>query len=457
MISRILVPRNASLPAEGTAELGKRRKTELDSRTLIAGDLPVVPIDARTNIPAYMPLDVLASRQLIARDMAIHPIDLSHTIPSHVPLTVLGEHVAVPKDAILPQIEPKRQPVQFAAEMPEVLDPDVITTGEVNLMTGTPRSLRDEAKWVLRGTSAVLHVTALLLILLIPSLFTQRQPTQAEIDSAEHSLGDLYIPSDMKSFSRSLPGPKSAIHIDPKVIRQLAPPALAAPAPGPVSPPTIAREQPKDVPPAPTLPTSLPPAPEPVKPQPHLEPVKPDQSPTPNGLVLPKFSAAGNQIRQSLSDAAHNGGGGSSTIMGPPGRMPGGHGPGGGYGGGGQGGGEAGAGLTRLTDTQGVDFSNYDMRVYESVKRNWFAIMPESALMGDQGIVMLRFCIRRDGTVIEEEPILERPSGKTPLDTAAMGSIRASSPFEPLPAAFSGPCVEYRFMYCYNVIPCGGK
>src|SRR5580704_6235386 len=300
MISRILVPRNAGLPPEGTVEPGRRRKTELDSRTLIAGDLPVIPIDAHTNIPAYMPLDVLASRQLIARDMAINPIDLSHTIPSHVPLTVLGEHVAVPKDATLPQIEPKRQPVQFAAEMPEVLDPDVITTGEVNLLTGTPRSLRDEAKWVLRGTSAVLHVAALVLVLLIPSLFTQRQPTQAEIESAEHSLGDLYIPPDMKSFSRSLPGPKSPIRIDPKVIRQLAPPTIAEPAPGPISPPTFAHEQPKEVAPVtPTPPVNLPPAPEPAKPQPHLEPVKPDTPATPNGLILPKFSAAGNQIRQS--------------------------------------------------------------------------------------------------------------------------------------------------------------
>jgi outer membrane biosynthesis protein TonB len=454
MISRILVPRNAGLPPEGTVEPGRRRKTELDSRTLIAADLPVIPIDAHTNIPAYMPLDVLASRQLIARDMAINPIDMAHMIPSHVPLTVLGEHVAVPKDAILPQVEAKRQPVQYAAEMPDVLEPDVITTGEVNLLTGTPKSLRDEAKWVLRGTSAVLHVTALLMVLLIPSLFTQRQPTQAEIESAEHSLGDLYIPSDMKSFSRSLPGPKSPIRIDPKVIRQLAPPTIAEPAPGPISPPTFAHEQPKEVAPVtPTPPVNLPPAPEPAKPQPHLEPVKPDTPATPNGLILPKFSAAGNQIRQSVSDVARAGVGGGTSISGS-GRMPGGHGPGGGGGGGG-GGGEAGAGLTRLTPDQGVDFSNYDMRVYESVKRNWFAIMPESALMGDQGVVMLRFCIRRDGTVIEEEPILERGSGKTPLDNAAMGSIRASSPFEPLPAAFSGPCVEYRFMYCYNVLPCG--
>jgi hypothetical protein len=294
------------------------------------------------------------------------------------------------------------------------------------------------------------------LVLLIPGLFAERPQTQAEIDRAAQSLGNLYIPPDMKGFAKSLPGPKSPIHIDPKVIRQLTPPTPAEPAPGLVSPPSLPHEQPKEIAqPTPNLAAVLPEAPEPVKPAPHLEQVKPDQPPTPNGLVLPKFSGAGTQIKQSLSDSVHNGGGGSTSIGGM-GRMPGGHGPGGGYGGGG-GAGQAGAGLTRLTPDQGVDFSNYDMRVYESVKRNWFAIMPESAEMGDQGTVLLHFCIRRDGSVASQEPVLDRSSNKTPLDSAATGSIRASSPFEPLPAAFQGPCVEYLFLYCYNVTPCGGK
>ena len=75
-------------------------------------------------------------------------------------------------------------------------------------------------------------------------------------------------------------------------------------------------------------------------------------------------------------------------------------------------------------------------------------------MMGDQGVVLLRFRIMRDGSVISEEPVLERSSSKVPLDNAAMGSIRASSPFEPLPpaAAALAPCIEYIFMYCYNCI-----
>jgi outer membrane biosynthesis protein TonB len=454
MINRILVPPNATLGAEGTAAPGTRRKTPLDTRTVIAADLPVAQIDALSNIPTYMPLDVLSARLIIPRDMPVNALDVGR-LPSHVPLEVLGAHVAVPKDAVLPQTIAVRQPLQHAAEMPEVLDPDVLTTGEVHLMTEGPRSLKDEQKWVLRGTSAVLHAAAIAILLLIPSLFTTRQPTQAEIIAASHSLGDLYMPPDLRSSLRPSPpvAPGSnRIHIDPKIIRQLTPPE---PTPQPkteVPAPAIVREQPKETPAAQPPPLPASPQPQPVKPQPSLEPIRVDSPPTPHGLILPNTSI-GHTLSQAANEPPPGGGAGASSIVGN-GRMPGARG-GGGMGGGG-GGGQAGAGLTRLTDTQGVDFSNYDSRVYQAVKRNWYSIMPESALMGDQGIVMLRFRIFKDGTVVAEEPILERSSSKSPLDRAAMGSIRASSPFEPLPTAFTGPFVEYRFIYYYNLeIPRG--
>jgi outer membrane biosynthesis protein TonB len=455
MINRILVPPNATLGAEGTAALGARRKTPLDTRTVIAADLPAGQIDALSNIPTYMPLDVLSARLIIPRDMPVNALDIGR-LPSHIPLEVLGAHVAVPKDAVLPQTVAVRQPLQHAAEMPEVLDPDVLTTGEVHLMTDGPRSLRDEAKWVLRGTSAVLHAAAIAIILLIPSLFTSRQPTQAEIIAASHSLGDLYMPPDLRGALR--PSPPAApgsnrIRIDPKIIRQLTPPE-PTPQPKTEAPPApvIVHEQPKETPAAaPPLPVA--PTPQPVKPQPTLEPVRADQPPTPHGLILPNTSI-GHTLSQAANELPAGGGAGASSIV-AGGRMPGSRGGGGGGMGGG-GGGQAGTGLTMLTDTQGVDFSAYNNRLIASVKRNWYSIMPESALMGDQGIVMLRFRIFKDGTVVAEEPILERSSSKSPLDRAAMGSIRASSPFEPLPPAFTGPFVEYRFAYYYNLeIPRG--
>jgi outer membrane biosynthesis protein TonB len=456
MINRILVPRNATLGAEDKAAPGTRRKTAMDTRTVIAADLPAGHIDAVSNIPAYMPLDVLSSRMVIPRDMPIHALDVERTTPAYVSLDVLGKHIAIPKDAVLPQTAPVRHAMQHAAEMPEVLDPDLLTTGEVHLMTDGPRSLRDEQKWVLRGTSAVLHAAAIAIILLIPSLFTSRQPTQAEIIAASHSLGDLYMPPDLRSALH--PGPRinsgsNPIHIDPKIIRKLTPPepVTQPKVEAPVAP--VVHDQPKETAAPPPLPVA--PQPQPAKPQPSLEPIRADQPPTPHGLILPNTSI-GHTLSHASNDATQPGvGGGVSSIV-APGRMPGGR-RGSGGGGMGGGGGQAGAGLTMLTDPQGVDFSAYNSRIIASVKRNWYSIMPESALMGDTGIVYLRFRIFKDGTVVAEEPILERSSNKTPLDRAAMGSIRASSPFEPLPPAFSGPFVEYQFVYFYNLEIPGGR
>jgi TonB family protein len=110
-----------------------------------------------------------------------------------------------------------------------------------------------------------------------------------------------------------------------------------------------------------------------------------------------------------------------------------------------------------LTDTQGVDFNSYLQRLLATVKRNWYTVMPESALMGDKGIVMLTFKINRDGSVPLPDPSLERTSGKLPLDSAALSSIRTSSPFEPLPPQFKGEFIELRFIYFYNIPPDAGS
>ncbi|HMI49977.1 MAG TPA: TonB family protein, partial [Candidatus Saccharimonadales bacterium] len=113
--------------------------------------------------------------------------------------------------------------------------------------------------------------------------------------------------------------------------------------------------------------------------------------------------------------------------------------------------GTAGAGLQMLTPTDGVDFDSYLARVYASVKQNWFAVMPESAKLGDRGVVSLDFKIMTNGSVPTGDPVLMRTSGKEPLDRAAVSSIRSSNPFEPLPSAFKRPYIELRFTYYYNL------
>ena len=107
--------------------------------------------------------------------------------------------------------------------------------------------------------------------------------------------------------------------------------------------------------------------------------------------------------------------------------------------------------MEMLTPTEGADFSKYRRHVDAAVKRNWFAVMPESVRLGDKGIVSLQFRIMKNDSVADDEPVRVRGSGKESLDRAAISSIRDSNPFEPLPSAFSEPYIELRFTYYYNV------
>ncbi|MFZ3329361.1 MAG: TonB family protein, partial [Candidatus Acidiferrales bacterium] len=123
----------------------------------------------------------------------------------------------------------------------------------------------------------------------------------------------------------------------------------------------------------------------------------------------------------------------------------------GGGGRGGGGGGQVGNAVTILTPTEGVDFNSYITRLVARVKQNWYAVMPESAYMGDKGIVAITFRINRDGSFPSENYNLERTSGKDPLDTAAMSATRTTNPFDPLPPQFKGPYIELRFIFFYNI------
>jgi len=101
--------------------------------------------------------------------------------------------------------------------------------------------------------------------------------------------------------------------------------------------------------------------------------------------------------------------------------------------------GDRGMGVQILSDTQGVDFTDYIRKLLVTVQRNWEHAMPESARMGDYGVVFISFQINPDGSVRAPDPTLERSSGEKALDDAAMVAIHASSPFKSLPSKFHGP------------------
>jgi len=102
-----------------------------------------------------------------------------------------------------------------------------------------------------------------------------------------------------------------------------------------------------------------------------------------------------------------------------------------------------------LSDTRGVNFGPYLARVVYIVRRNWYSVIPESARLGEKGRVALVFEILKDGSVPQLR--LLASSGSAPLDTAALASIRASNPFPPLPAQFTGKHLVLEFIYFYNM------
>lgn len=102
-----------------------------------------------------------------------------------------------------------------------------------------------------------------------------------------------------------------------------------------------------------------------------------------------------------------------------------------------------------LSDTMGVDFGPYLARVVYTVRRNWYAVIPESARLGQKGRVGIVFEILKDGSVPQLR--LVASSGFEPLDRAALISIRASNPFPPLPEEFTGNHLVLQFIYLYNL------
>jgi TonB family protein len=102
-----------------------------------------------------------------------------------------------------------------------------------------------------------------------------------------------------------------------------------------------------------------------------------------------------------------------------------------------------------LSDTRGVNFGPYLARVVYIVRRNWYAVIPESARLGEKGRVALVFEIIKDGSVPQLR--LLASSGSPALDQAALASIRASNPFPPLPRQFTGNHLVLEFIYFYNM------
>ena len=447
MIPRILVPLDARPPAAGFDVSTRRRPTTLDQRALVPDMLPIVVLDGRSAIPTNLPLESIATRVVVPRDL--HPEAYGIRENNSLPLqpTEMDERVTVPQGSALP-LEIK--PLAHLSE--ELVELDVFMTGEVQLMPVARAEKRSAEEWIRLISSIALHALLILALLVGPKIFPAHVPTAAEEEIARRQVTIMFPFRDTGPSAPSHPLPPSErVRVDPRVLRKVAPPA-PEPTPAP-QPERSIRELPSAPVPQPNAVQPMPqpsaPTPKTEMPKPQLKLEAPDTPQPQKGLVLPKQTTRG-AIEDSLRAATKNGnaGGRAGAVVGP---MPKSRGTPGVPGSGAPGGGSFGNGYEILTPTEGVDFSDYMNRLLASVRRNWYAVMPESAQLGDQGRVLLQFRIMRDGSVRAEDPNQLLSSGKEPLDRAAISAIRSSNPFQPLPPAFSGPYIDLRIMFLYNL------
>jgi TonB family protein len=439
MIPRTLVPVDVRPVKDGEAKIKPRRlETYMDDRTVVPSGLSdAPPLDGKTTIPAHFPLGVLVHRTLVPRGMPAKTIERRTADDAPSSIAVLDERMVVP-----PYVEPLTAenikefeiPLEMTPALREVVEPDIFNTGDANLLI-EPTKKRDTKEDLLtRVLSVAAHVILIIFLISIPKLFPPHIPTQEELDMARKELPFVYLPPVVSEP----PAPAPRLRMNRNTLNKVAPPiekpAIEPPAPTPERPAPDLPEAPKPRIPVTPAPSTVPVAPSPSR----LEPVLP-ANPTPNGLNLhvPR-STPGKSLDDQLNDAIRQG------------RHQGGVYSGGG-GGAGQGGPGMGYGAQILTDTQGVDFGPYIQRLLASLKRNWEFVMPESARMGEKGAVYTSFQINKDGSVPNFDPLLDRTSGKDPLDNAAMSAIHASNPFEPLPTQFKGPSIRIRIVFLYNL------
>lgn len=105
--------------------------------------------------------------------------------------------------------------------------------------------------------------------------------------------------------------------------------------------------------------------------------------------------------------------------------------------------------LELKSDPMGVDFRPYMLQVLAAIRRNWFAVYPEAARLGQRGSVALQFAVAKQGSVTKV--VFSGQSNAKALDQAAVAAISASNPLPPLPAEFKGDRIVLQMTFLYNM------
>lgn len=320
--------------------------------------------------------------------------------------------------------------------------------------------LEDWKRWrAAAAASAAIHVVLILLLLLIPESavnppdqprvvkhvttlyipteFTQKAPNKGKIQkelTAEAIAPRPILKSPAPSpAARQAPPPAAAAAPPPKPVVVVEPPKIAVDTPGPVQ---IAQTNPQQ---------PLPPPPN-AQPKLSLQDVTPP-APAPRGPPAgqPRLALPNTSVQEAIHDLARQGLQSGQTVgdigsdesgVGPGLNLP-------------PSAGRPHSQLELKSDPMGVDFRPYLLQVLAAVRRNWFAVYPEAARLGQRGQVVLQFAIENQGTVAKI--IFSPASGSKALDQAAVAAISASNPLPPLPTEFKGTRVVLQMTFQYNM------
>ena len=99
-----------------------------------------------------------------------------------------------------------------------------------------------------------------------------------------------------------------------------------------------------------------------------------------------------------------------------------------------------------LSDTEGVDFGPYLQKIMATIRRNWYALIPQDAKHA-KGNLAIEFKVHKDGRISDLKLIT---SAGADLDGPAWGGIEAASPLPALPGAYHRAYLALRCHFLYN-------
>jgi TonB family protein len=313
----------------------------------------------------------------------------------------------------------------------------------------------DRARSRRAGTfSVAVHAVAIVVLLSMPRAVFQSPKTQRIIPLIAPLTEPTQIAPNRDKITKSFnveslkpqprihsPSPPPARHFKAAEFSKPSPkPSQAAPMLEPPSIQTAAGSGPKlpegvaQAPPPPQIQTE-------EKPKLAFEP--PGSQLSGSGQSSGKIGVPSTSVSDAMRNLAHGGGGGGMVVgdadvdggvgaaITQPGAPR-----------------KQGSNIELLSDPLGVDFRPYLLQILQTVRRNWFSVMPDSAKMGRRAKVLIQFAIARDGIVTKV--VVAGNSGVESLDRAAVASISMSNPFPPLPTEFRGNVVKLQFTFAYN-------